>query len=193
MSLPSLRGAVVWAVVPYVPEAPFSLHRVDAEPLELRDATPLFTAARRADSEFTFLVRGKARPVLVLADVPDPRAEEYLALRLVRLSELREETRARVVGGGDELLVPVDGKRVPGLAEELAVMIGAPVRVHVSAVDASNVLGRLDADELRVVHERFVELHGFDLLGLVRGQIDRLKQLRREEHGNPGGGGLSSR
>jgi hypothetical protein len=178
LSSGSLRGAVVWAVVPYVPEAPFSLYRVDAEPLELRDATPLFAAARKADSEFTFLVRGKARPVLVLADRPDPRVEEYLALRLVRLGELREETRARVVAREDELLFHVRGERVPGLAEELAAMVAAPVRVHASAVDAENVLGRLDAAELRAVHERFVKLHGLDLLELVRDQLERLEQLR---------------
>ena len=192
MSSGSLRGAVVWAVVPYVPEAPFSLYRVDAEPLELRDATPLFTAARKADSEFTFLVRGKARPVLVLADRPDRRVEEYLALRLVRVSELREETRAKVVAHEDELLFHVPRERVPGLTEDFAVMIGASVRVHVSAVDESDVLGRLAADELRVVHERFVRLHGFDLLELVRDQIDRLEQLRSERRGNLRGGGLSS-
>jgi hypothetical protein len=174
----SLRGAVVWAVVPYVPEAPFRLYRVDAEPLELRDARPLFAAARKADSEFTFLVRAKARPVLVLADSPDPRFEEHLALRLVRLGELHEDTRAAVVAHEDESLFHVRPERVPGLAEELAVMIGAPVRVHVSAVEEGDVLGRLDADELRVVHERFVKLHGFDLLELVRDQIDRLKRLR---------------
>jgi hypothetical protein len=182
----------VWAVVPYVPEAPFSLYRVDAEPLELRDATPLFRAARKADSEFTFLVRGKVRPVLVLADRPDPRVEEYLALRLVRLSELREETRAKVVAHEDELLLHVRRERVPGLAEDFAVMIGAPVRVHVTAVDDADVLGRLGNDELRAVHERFVKLHGFDLLELVRDRIGRLEQLRSERRGNPRGGRLSS-
>ena len=179
MSSGSLRGAVVWAVVPYVPEAPFFLYRTDDEPLELPDARPLLAAARKAESEFRFLVRGKARPVLVLADRPDPRVEEYLALRLVRLGELREEARAPVVAGEDELLFHVRPERVPGLAEELAAMIAAPVRVHVSAVDATDVLGRLEADELRAVHERFARLHRLDLLGLVRDRVDRLRKLRQ--------------
>jgi hypothetical protein len=66
---------------------------------------------------------------------------------------------------------------VPHLAEEFAVMVSAPVRVHLTAVDADNVLGRLDDAELRIVHERFVKLHKFDLLHLIRAEIDRLKQL----------------
>jgi hypothetical protein len=179
LSSASLCGAVVWAVVPYVPEAPFFLYRVDAKPLELPDATPLFAAASKAESEFRFLVRGKARPVLVLADHPDSRVDEYLALRLVRLEELGEQTRTGVVAGEDELLFQVPGERLPGLVEELAVMISAPVRVHASAVDAGNVLGRLRRNELRVVHERFVKLYRFDLLHLVRDEIDRLEQARR--------------
>jgi hypothetical protein len=180
LSSAGLRGAVVWAVVPYVPEAPFWIYRVDGDPLEVKDAGPLFKAARKAESEFRFLVRAKARPVLVLADTPDPRIDEYLALRLVRLSELSEEARARVVAQQDPLLFHVSGARIPGLAEELAVMIAAPVRVHVSAVDAENVLGRLDASELRVVHERFIKLHKFDLRNLVHEEITRLRELQRQ-------------
>lgn len=178
MSSHRLRGAVVWAVVPYVPEAPFWIYRADGSPIELADARPLFKAAKKAESEFRFLVRAKARPVLVLADVPDPRVDEHLALRLVRLSELDNDLRDRVVAQEDEPLIHVKGKSVPGLAEEFAVMIGAPVRVHRSAVDSENVLGRLDANELRVVHERFVRLYGLDLVNLIRAEIERLKELQ---------------
>ena len=174
----SLRGAVVWAVVPYVPEAPFWIYRVDDRPLEVKSAGPLFESAQKAESEFRFLVRAKARPVLVLADTPDPRVDEYLTLRLVRLGVLSDEARERVVAGRDALLLPVRKERAPRLAEEFAVMIGAPVRVHASALDVENVLGRLDADELRVVHERFAKLHRLDLLGLVREEIDRIRALQ---------------
>jgi len=174
-----LRGAVVWAVVPFVPEAPFSIFRADAAPLELPDAVPLCKAAQRSESEFRFLVRAKARPVLVLSDAPDPRVDEHFALRLVRLSELSLEARARAVSGGDPLLFPVPGEKVPGLAEAFAVMIAAPVRVHRSAVDSENVLGRLGASELRIVHERFAKLHQLDLSNLVREEINRLKELAR--------------
>ena len=177
-----LRGAVVWAVVPYVPEAPFWLYRADDAPLELADAGPLFKAARKSESEFRFLVRAKARPVLVVADAPDPRVDEHLALRLVRLGELHDEARDRILADEDELLFHVKSERAPGLAEEFAIMLAAPVRVHRSAVDSGDVLGRLDANELRVVHERFVKLYGLDLLNLIRDEIARLRELqeRRE-------------
>lgn len=166
-------------MVPYVPEAPFWIYRADDSPLELPNARPLFKAARKAESEFRFLVRAKARPVLVLADAPDPRLNEHLALRLVRLSELDNEARDRVVAQEDELLFHVKSESAPGLAEEFAVMIGAPVRVHRSAVDSEHVLGRLDANELRVVHERFVSLYGLDLLNLIRAEIERLRELQK--------------
>jgi len=180
VSSDELRGAFVWAVVPYVPEAPFRIYRADAEPLSLPDASPLFSAAEKAESEFSFLVRAKARPVLVLARMPDPRIEEYLALRLVRLGELSAETRARVLDHSEELLFHVRRERVPGLRDELAVMIAAPVRFHSTAVDAQRVLGRLDVNELRVVHERFAKLLSLDLFNLIREEISRLRQLQRE-------------
>ena len=180
MSSSELRGAVVWAVVPYVPEAPFRIYRVDDEPLVLPDAAPLFAAAERTASEFSFIVRAKARPVLVLARMPDPRIEEYLGLRLVRLSELGAETRARVLDRGDELLFHVRGERTPRLRDELAVMIAAPVRFHASALDSENVLGHLEPNELRIVHERFAKLLSLDLFNLVRDEIVRLRERQRE-------------
>ena len=46
---------------------------------------------------FSFIVRAKVRPVLVLARMPDSRVEEYLGLRLVRFDRLSAEARARVL------------------------------------------------------------------------------------------------
>ena len=180
MSPVDLPGAVVWAVVPYVPEAPFRIYRADAEPLSLPDPAALFAAAGKAESEFSFIVRAKARPVFVLARMPDPRIDEYLGLRLVRLSELSAETRARVLDHNDELLFHVRGDRVPGLREEFAVMVAAPVRFHASALDAQNVLGRLDVNEIRVVHERFAKLFALDLFNLIREEIVKLRELQRQ-------------
>jgi hypothetical protein len=174
-----LRGTVVWAVVPYVPEAPFRLYRADAEPLSLPDPTALFAAATKAESEFSFIVRAKARPVLVLARMPDPRIEEYFGLRLARLSELSADARARVLDHDDELLFHVRGDRTPSLREEFAVMIAAPIRFHVSALDTENVLGRLDSNEMRVINERFARLLSLDLFNLVREEIIRLRDLQR--------------
>ena len=169
----------MWAVVPFVPEAPFSIFQVDAPPLELPDAQPLFAAAQKADSEFRFLVRAKARPVLVLADLPDPRVQEYLALRLARLSTLGSDERARAVAQQDDFLFSIEPARVPGLSESCAAMIAAPVRVHATAVDIENVLGRLEASELRVVHERFAKLFRLDLVNLVKDEIVRLGELQQ--------------
>jgi hypothetical protein len=176
-----LRGAVVWAVVPYVPEAPFRIYRADDDPLVLPSADPLFAAAQKAESEFTFLVRAKARPVLVLARIPDPRVDEYLGLRLVRMSRLSAATQARVVDEEEELLFLIKAERVPGLKEDFAVMIAAPVRFHASAIDSEHVLGRLSANELRIVHDRFARLLSLDLANLIREEISRLRELQRRK------------
>ena len=70
-----LAGAVVWAVVPFVPEAPVRLYAGEAHaPMEVAEAAKLIAAARKgADSEFTFLVPGKARPVLIVSDPVVPK------------------------------------------------------------------------------------------------------------------------
>lgn len=80
-AMSTLAGAVVWAVVPAVPEAPFRLYAGAAHPpIELARAGKLIAAARRnADAEFTFLVPGREGPVLVLSDRTDPRLDELLA------------------------------------------------------------------------------------------------------------------
>jgi hypothetical protein len=179
LSSTELRGAVAWAVVPYVPDAPFRIYRANDVPLELPSAAPLFAAAEKAESEFSFLVRGKARPVLVLASMPDPRIDEYVGLRLVRLSRLSPQTQARVVDQEEELLLHVKRDRVPRLKEDFAVMIAAPVRFHASAIDSDNVLGRLDASELRLVHERFAKLLSLDLVNLIRAEINRLGEVQQ--------------
>ena len=58
-------------------------------------------------------------------------------------------------------------------------MIAAPVRVHSTALDAENVLGRLAPDELRAVHGRFARFHRLDVLEAVR------EELRRRRAGGP--------
>jgi hypothetical protein len=101
-------------------------------------------------------------------------------VRLVRLSELSAETRARVLHHSEELLFHVRGERAPGLREEFAVMIASPVRFHASALDSENILGHLDPNELRVIHERFAKLLSLDLFNLIREEITRLSRLQHE-------------
>jgi hypothetical protein len=85
-----------------------------------------------------------------------------------------------VLDHSDELLFHVRGERAPGLREEFAVMIASPVRFHASALDSENILGHLDPNELRVIHERFAKLLSLDLFNLIREEITRLSRLQHE-------------
>lgn len=174
-----LAGAVVWAVVPYVPEAPFRLYAgQDRAPVEVRQAAKVIDAARGgADSEFTFLVPAKARPILVVSDGIDPRLGELIGVRLLRLSTLDARERESVRSGREPSLLHLDRERFD-LPEENAVMIGALVRVHGSAVDPRPA-GRLDRGELRTVHERVIAHYGLDVHALVVAQLERLAQAQR--------------
>jgi hypothetical protein len=170
----SLAGAVVWAVVPFVPEAPFRIYAgTEHEPIEVARPTKLIAAARRgADSEFTFLVPGKARPVLVVSDRVDPRLGELLAVRLLRLSALDTEEQETARAGADPGLFPLDPNRFK-LPEENAAIIAALVRVHRSAIDPKPA-GRLDPTELASLHECIVRRYGLDMRQLVRAELERL-------------------
>ena len=174
-----LAGAVIWAVVPFVPEAPFRLYAGhDRAPVEVAEATKLIAAARKgSDAEFTFLVPGKARPILVVSDQLDPRLEELLALRLVRLSALTPKEREVVRSGAEPGLYPLDPARFD-LPDENAAMVAALVRVHRSAIDTEPV-GRLDPAGLRAVHERLASYYGLDLRGLVQVELKRLAEAQR--------------
>ncbi|MGH2823525.1 MAG: hypothetical protein ACRDLY_10975 [Thermoleophilaceae bacterium] len=175
-----LAGAVLWAVVPFAPEAPFRLYAGSRHaPVEVRQADKLIAAARRgADTEFTFLVPGKARPVLIVSDQLDPRLGELLALRLLRLTKLDAREQDAVRAGAEPGLFhfPPDRFDLPG---ENAAMIAALVRVHRSAIDSSPV-GHLDRDELRSVHGRIARHYDLDLHDLVRDELQRLAAVQRE-------------
>jgi hypothetical protein len=172
-------GAVVWAVVPFVPEAPFRLYAgEDHPPVEVPEVGKLIAPARKgSDSEFTFLVPGKARPLLVVSDRLDPRLGELIGLHLLRLSALSPKEREIVRSQDDPGLYHLDPGRFD-LPEENAAIVAALVRVHRSAVDLEPV-GRLGRDELRVVHERLATYYGLDLRELVRGELERVAEAQR--------------
>lgn len=178
-----LAGAVVWAVVPFVPEAPFRLYAgEDHAPVEVEAPGRLVAAARKgSDSEFTFLVPGKARPVLVVSDRADERLGELLALRLLRLSALTDKERGIVRSRDDPGLYHLDPKRFD-LPEENAAIVAALVRVHRSAIDPHTV-GRLSEDETRVVHEHIASYYGLDLRQLVRRELERIAAAQRRRQG----------
>ena len=174
-----LAGAVVWAVVPFVPEAPFRLYAGSrCAAVEVPDAKKLIAAARRgADSEFTFLVPGKARPVLVISDQIDPRLNELLALRLARMSGLDAREQEAIRAGGDRGLYHLAPDRFD-LPEENAAIIASLVRIHRNAIDPTPC-GTLERPELREVHARVARHYGLDLHELVRDELRRLAAAQR--------------
>jgi hypothetical protein len=179
-----LAGSVVWAVVPAVPAAPFRLYAgPEHPPIELARATKLITAGRRgADDEFTFLVPGRAAPVLVVSDRTNQRLGELLALRLVRLDALDAVDQEIVRAGGDHGLLYLDPARFD-LREEHAAIVAAPVRIHESAIKPKPA-GRLGREELRGLHEHIARHYGFDVRHLVRAELDRLAAERKRPAGN---------
>lgn len=175
-----LAGAVVWAVVPFAPQAPFRLYAgTEHAPIEADEPGKLVAAAKRGrDAQFSFIVPGKVRPVLVMSDTHEPDLGELLALRLVRFGKLEAAEQELIRAQRSPTHFYLRPDRFGGLPEENAAMIAGLVRVHTSAVDRAP-LGRLDAQELAVVHQRFARHHGFDLRMLVREELQRLADLKR--------------
>jgi hypothetical protein len=139
--------------------------------------TPQITDA--GGVELTVLVPVKARPVLVIT-APSTPYGEVMALRLRRFSRMAESARRGVRSGEDEGLFYLDLACCPGLEEENAAIIGTAIRLSVSALDLSRPLGRIDGDEVRVIHERLVRVHQLDLQGLIE---DSARELLAREFG----------
>jgi hypothetical protein len=174
-------GEVYWALVPYTPAAPFRIHHSGRDPIEIPDVAQIVDGLRKGgDAEFTFLVGAKARPIILLSDRSDPRTGDLFALRLTRLGELSESERRAVREQREPQLFHLRPDRFPHLAEESAAMVTAPVRINETAIDERQLLGTLDAKELRGLIERFVSYWQFDLRGLLR---SHLIELRRRKQG----------
>lgn len=173
-------GEVYWAVVPSTPQAPFHIFVRDKPPVEVPSAKTIIDGLRKGgDAEFRFVVEAKARPVLLLSDRVDPRTGDLFGLRLVRLGTLDEDEAQQVRDQRQPGLFHLKPERFPDLEEESAAMISAPIRLHETAVDSSNPLGRLDQNEMRVLSERFVSYWELDLNQLLIGKIREL--LRKRE------------
>jgi hypothetical protein len=114
---------------------------------------------------------------LVVSDRLDPRLDEVIALRLVRLTGLTPREREVVRAQDDPGLFHLDPERFD-LPQENAAIIAALVRVHRSAIDPQPV-GRLSTDELRVVHERVARYYGLDLHRLLVDELQRIAAARR--------------
>jgi len=173
-------GEVYWAVVPYTPATPFKVHVSDGVPVEVPTASQIVDGLRKGgDAEFEFVVRAKARPVLLLSGRSDPRTSDLFALRLLRLDKLSDPERQRVEEQREPSLFHLSSKSFPGLAEDSAAMVTAPIRLHETALDTRKNLGRLDRKETRALVERFVSYWQFDLRQLLVAQIRELQHRRR--------------
>lgn len=168
-----LAGTVRWAVVPFVPRPPFRLYAGEGQaPLVIQEAGTIIDSARRGEAEFTYLVPGKARPVLVLSEPPSAHHQEVTALRLLCLSKLDAAKQEQIRRQQDPLLFHLEPDRF-ALPEENAAMVSALVRLHVDALGGTSC-GELNPNELRVLGERIIEFYGFDTRLLVERKIREL-------------------
>jgi mRNA-degrading endonuclease toxin of MazEF toxin-antitoxin module len=182
---PGLRGAIVWAIVAYVPQAPFRLWLgADHNPGELADARTYAHQVRHKglDAEQTFLVKGKLRPVVLLQDRPRGVVREIVALRMVRLEALTAAQQASIRAQREPSLFHLPARPTKyGLSKEMAIDLNALVRVHASAM-LPKAVGRLDDNEMRVVGQRLVEHLDIDLEPLLARLVEeRLEQLTDPE------------
>lgn len=176
-----LAGSVRWAVVPYSPRPPFRLYAGEEHaPIVAPDADSIIAGVRSrgGEAELTYLVPGKARPVLILSEPPDERLREVTALRLLRFSRLTGEEQERVRRQEDELLFHLPPDRF-ALPEENAAMVSALVRLHVDAIGEGAPLGVIDDREWRLLGERIIRFYQFDTRLLVERQIRELAARRR--------------
>jgi mRNA-degrading endonuclease toxin of MazEF toxin-antitoxin module len=175
--LSGLRGAIVWAVTPYVAEAPFRVVIGEAV-RSFASARDVGLAVRQRElpSEHVQLVQSKLRPVVLLQDRPRRALPEFAALRLVRLETLAPSRRDRIRRQEEPslLYLPATGGRY-GTFNESAVDVNALVRVHESAI-VGRPVGRLDAAELRALGERLVEHLDLDVTGLLERKLEELRQ-----------------
>ena len=182
-ALAGLRGAIVWAIVPCLPDAPPRLWQgVGTEPAELPDPATLarHVLEKKVAADQILLVAAKLRPILLLQDRPRGVLREIVALRMVCIETLTETQRDGIREQREPSLfhLPVRPGKY-GLTREMAVDLNALVRIHVSAMLPSPV-GRLDDNEMRVVGERLVEHLDIDFEPLVARLVDqRVAELNR--------------
>ena len=179
-SVGRLAGTVRWAVVPSAPAPPFRLYAgPDTPPIVVPSADSLIEATRRGgDPEFSYIVSGKARSVLLLSDPPAAHHREVTALRLLRLSKLTLQEQERVRAQQEELLFHLAPERFD-LPEENAALVTALVRLHVDAIGGGPPAGQLGDEEMRVLGERIVRFYGFDVRLLLERYVHELAERRQ--------------
>lgn len=184
MTTRSLRGSIVWAVVPYVPEAPFRIWLGEGQPIAMIPDAKAYAEQARGqglDAEQVFLVEGKLRPVLLLQDRPLGLLPEIVALRMVRLEALAEEGQRAIRQHREPSLFHLALRKSKyGLSREMAVDLNSLVRVHQSAIVGR--VGALDDYEMRSIGERLAEHLDIDLEPLIAAKVEeRLDELTRPD------------
>ena len=174
-----LAGSVRWAVVPFAPAPPFRLYAgTGSDPIVVPEAETVINAARGGgDAELSYILPGKARPVLLLNDPPATHHREVTALRLLRLSKLSPDEQQRVRAHQEDLLFYLAPGRFD-LPEENAAMVSALVRLHVDAIGSAAPLGQLNDDEMSALGERIIRFYGFDIRLLLERHIRELAARR---------------
>lgn len=171
-----LRGAIVWAIVPYVLECPVSVLTGRAGAVRaFETASGLARAARdgRLGAEQAYVLPGKLRPVVLLQDRPLGALPEFAALRLVRLETLEPAQQDRIRRQEARALFHLRDPARHGLTGESFVDVTSLVRVHESAI-VGRPVGRLEEGELREIGERLVEQLDIDLTGLLDRRLREL-------------------
>lgn len=166
------------AVVPYAAVPPFQIYAgQEREPFKVTVKQLLDAQKKGGDSEFPFIVRGKMRPVLVLSDMSDEHVSEVIALRLARFSKLTAHQQQRARDQREEGLfhLPPDRFQLP---EENAAILASMVRVPVSAF-GGKVLGRLNDNELEILHERVIRQYGLRVERINRSFLAKLRAGER--------------
>lgn len=151
------RGAIVWALVPFQPQAPFELD--DRSYATAKDAA---RAIREGALSRVPVIRveAKLRPIAILQERPRGVRPEYAALKLARTDKYPEADRQRVRRGKSPSLVALSN--ACGLRHENAIDLTSLVRVHRSAF-ATAPIGHLTTDEMEVVGRRLAAYLDIDL------------------------------
>jgi len=182
---PGLRGAIVWALVGFVPEAPFRVWNGEDHPTAtVPDARTFAQQVREQglDAQQTFLVDGKLRPVVLLQDRPRRVLREIVGLRMVRIETLPGPAQTSIREQREPSLFHLPARPPKyGLSKEMAVDLNALVRVHATAM-LPRAVGRLDDHEMRVIGQRLAEHLDIDLEPLLARLVEeRLELLTRPD------------
>jgi hypothetical protein len=152
-----MRGAIVWALVPFQPEAPFELDgRSFPTVVDVARAIRDGTLSRAPAIQ----VEVKLRPVVLLQDRPHGSLPEYAALKLARLDKYSRADQERVRQDRRPSLLHLPATQ--GLRRENAIDLTSLVRIHRSAI-ASAPVGYLKDDDLDAVNRRLATYLDIDL------------------------------